>query len=67
MVRNIAGMLMAVGYKENTVEWVEEVLSAKDRTLAGITALPNGLYLTSVEYPKEYSLEKFPPEPVFWH
>ena len=67
MVRNIAGMLMAVGYKENPVEWVEEVLSAKDRTLAGITALPNGLYLTSVEYPKKYSLEKFPPVPVFWH
>ena len=66
MVRNIAGMLMAVGYKDYSVDWVEDVLSARDRRLAGVTALPNGLYLTRVEYPKVYSLEKLPPKPVFW-
>ena len=67
MVRNIAGMLMAVGYKDRPVEWVEEVLAAKDRTLAGVTALPGGLYLTSVEYPEKYILNQFPPLPTYWN
>lgn len=66
MVRNIAGMLMAVGYGDEKVEWIADVLSAKDRTLAGVTALPNGLYLTNVTYPEKYVLEEFPPKPVFW-
>jgi len=51
MVRNIAGVLMAVGAGEKPVEWVREVLEARDRTVAGVTAPPYGLYLVDVGYP----------------
>ena len=66
MVRNIAGMLMTVGYEDETVSWVEKVLLAKDRTVAGITAPPNGLYLTEVEYPNKFNINKPHAKPVFW-
>jgi len=53
MVRNIAGVLMAVGAGEKPVEWVSEVLEARDRKVAGVTAPPYGLYLVDVGYPEE--------------
>jgi len=66
MVRNIAGMLIAVGSGDKTVDWAAEVIAAKDRKLAGVTALPNGLYLVKVEYPEQYQLPEFPSAPIFW-
>lgn len=66
MVRNIAGMLIEVGLSERKPEWVEEVLSLKDRTKAGVTALPNGLYLTNVEYHSQFNLPDLPPQISFW-
>lgn len=51
MVRNIAGALMAVGSGLQPVGWVGEVLAARDRTVAGVTAPPYGLYLVDVGYP----------------
>lgn len=56
MVRNIAGMLMAIGAGDAPIEWVDEVLVAKDRRKAGITAPPYGLYLVDVCYPDEFGL-----------
>jgi tRNA pseudouridine38-40 synthase len=56
MVRNFAGVLMAVGAGERPVEWVDEVLQARDRRAGGVTAHPFGLYLVQVEYPTEYDL-----------
>jgi tRNA pseudouridine38-40 synthase len=50
MVRNIAGALIAVGCGDRPVEWVAEVLAARDRRKGGITAPPNGLYLSGIEY-----------------
>lgn len=50
MVRNIAGVLIAIGAGERPLEWTREVLEARDRTLGGITAPPGGLYLTGVRY-----------------
>lgn len=52
MVRNIAGALMAVGAGQQSVEWIHEILNAKDRRVAGVTAPPHGLYLVDVGYPK---------------
>lgn len=57
MVRNIVGTLLPVGKGEKPPVYVQNVLRAKDRKKAGVTALPNGLYFKGVYYPKEYGLE----------
>jgi len=51
MVRNIAGTLLDVGSGRKPVTWVAELMSKKDRALAGMTASPNGLFLVDVDYP----------------
>lgn len=56
MVRNIAGTLMAVGQGEREPDWVADVLAARDRTAAGITAPPEGLTFMGVDYPPELGL-----------
>jgi tRNA pseudouridine38-40 synthase len=56
MVRNIAGVLMAVGMGNEKVCWVEEVLAAKNRSAGGITARPDGLYLSDIKYPEKYKI-----------
>lgn len=56
MVRNFAGVLMTIGAGERPVEWVSEILAARDRRAGGVTAHPYGLYLVRVEYPEEYVL-----------
>lgn len=66
MVRNIAGCLIEVGSGKRTVQWLADVLAAKDRTKAGITAQPNGLYLVGVEYPAEFSLPSNHKNLAFW-
>lgn len=65
MVRNIAGVLIAVGSGKKPVEWVKEVLHAKDRRLGAETAPPYGLYLVEVSYPKEYGVMQMPLGPFF--
>ena len=45
MVRNIAGVVIAVGTGERPTSWVDEVLAARDRTRGGVTAPAGGLYL----------------------
>jgi tRNA pseudouridine38-40 synthase len=56
MVRNIAGALMEVGYAKHDPTWIKELLESRDRTLGGITAPSNGLYLVKIDYPKAYQL-----------
>lgn len=65
MVRNIMGVLTAVGAGEKPLAWIPEVLNAKDRQAAGVTAPPHGLYLVHVDYPDEYRLPKMNPGPGF--
>jgi len=50
MVRNIVGSLVDVGRGKQKVDWMAELLSAKDRKAAGATAPPNGLFLVQVDY-----------------
>jgi tRNA pseudouridine38-40 synthase len=50
MARNAVGALVAVGRGEMTAEDVKRLLDAKDRTLLGPPAPPQGLYLEKVEY-----------------
>ena len=56
MVRNIAGVLIAVGKGERPISSVRELLSLRDRTKGGITAAPAGLYLVKVVYEPVYRL-----------
>lgn len=60
MVRNIVGTLMMVGQGKCEESWVRDVLTAKDRRLAGHTAPPSGLYLVDVRYPSHFNL----PDPL---
>lgn len=51
MVRNIAGTLVEVGLGRFSPDDVERMLESRDRTMAGRTAPPQGLYLVEVHYP----------------
>ena len=66
MVRNIAGVLMEIGAGKREPVWAKEVLDAKDRTLGGVNAPPDGLYLMSVSYPAEFALPHLSQTPVVW-
>jgi tRNA pseudouridine38-40 synthase len=56
MVRNIAGSLMKVGKGEVRASWIAEVLEARDRDAAGVTAAADGLYFVKAVYPKSFGL-----------
>lgn len=56
MVRNIIGVLLPIGEGRREPEWAREVLESRDRTLAGITAPPQGLHLVQVAYPEHFGL-----------
>lgn len=66
MVRNIVGVLMAVGAGDKPPEWVADVLAARDRSAGGVTAKPFGLYLVGVEYPAAFELPKASPGPLYF-
>lgn len=66
MVRNIAGVLMAVGSGRKPTSWVDEVLAAKDRKMGAETAPPYGLYLSEVVYPPEFGIMKPQSGPFFF-
>lgn len=51
MVRILTGTLIEVGLGRRSPESVKEILAAKERSAAGFTAPPEGLFLVSVEYP----------------
>lgn len=65
MVRNIAGSLMEVGQGDRPVSWIKEVLEAKNRCVAGMTAASAGLYFVDVDYPEEFGIPKRHLGPLF--
>ena len=56
MVRNMVGALVQVGRGANSPHWIDELLAAKDRSIAAPTFSPDGLYLAGVDYPPEFGL-----------
>ncbi|MDA8389854.1 MAG: tRNA pseudouridine(38-40) synthase TruA [Gammaproteobacteria bacterium] len=56
MVRNIAGVLMAIGAGEQRVAWAGDVLAGYDRNLGGVTAPADGLYFLSASYPPAFGI-----------
>jgi tRNA pseudouridine38-40 synthase len=58
MVRNIVGVLVAVGRGEASVAWPHELLALRDRTRGGVTAPPQGLYFVRADYPPQFSLPR---------
>jgi tRNA pseudouridine38-40 synthase len=62
MVRNLVGSLALVAQGDREPGWIAELLAARDRTLAGPAAPPQGLYLVEVRYPEALALPR--PESV---
>jgi tRNA pseudouridine38-40 synthase len=60
MVRNIVGSLVLVGGGDRPVDWLAATLVARDRTRAGPTAPPQGLYFAGVEYDPGLDLPSVP-------
>ncbi|MBS0213239.1 MAG: tRNA pseudouridine(38-40) synthase TruA [Proteobacteria bacterium] len=56
MVRNIVGSLLPIGRGEKPETWMAELLHGRDRTLAGPTALPQGLSFVGPLYPVHWRL-----------
>lgn len=50
MVRIISGTLVEVGLEKINPDDIPNIIDSKDRSLAGKTLPPNGLYLVNVEY-----------------
>jgi tRNA pseudouridine38-40 synthase len=62
MVRNIAGLLIAVGKGKAPPAWAGSVLAGRDRSRSAATAPPAGLYLWQVRYPQAFGLPSLLPE-----
>ena len=56
MMRNIAGLLIAIGRGDAPPQWAQEVLQGRDRTRGAATAPAAGLYLMAVRYPSAFAL-----------
>lgn len=51
MVRAIVGTLIDIGRGKRPVDYLKYVIESMDRSAAGMTAVPQGLYMVQVEYP----------------
>jgi tRNA pseudouridine38-40 synthase len=61
MMRNITGMLIAIGRGDAPPSWAREVLQSRDRKRNAATAPAEGLYFWGVRYPPVFGLP-VPPE-----
>ena len=56
MVRNIAGVLMAIGRGDYPPQWAAEVLAARRRSAGGVTAPAAGLYFLGPVYDPQFGV-----------
>lgn len=66
MVRNIVGVLLAIGCGEREISWAQEVLDARDRNVGGVTASPHGLYFVHAIYPAHFALPRLSSPVLVW-
>lgn len=52
MVRNMVGTMLKLEQLQSPTEALHEILTARDRSLAAAPAPPQGLFLSSVQYPE---------------
>lgn len=64
MMRNIAGLLIAIGRGDEPVSWSREVLAGRDRKRNAATAPAAGLYFWGVRYPAVFGLPEASGEPA---
>lgn len=60
MVRNISGSLIDVGLGRHEPAHMHQLLLARDRKLAGVTAPAHGLYFLQAEYADTFALPSMP-------
>jgi tRNA pseudouridine38-40 synthase len=60
MVRNLMGALVYVGRGGADPDWMSYLLSARDRTIAPPTFMPDGLYFAGVSYPERFGIASLP-------
>jgi len=56
MVRAIVGTMLDIGTKKLNIDDLHKIIKSKNRSEAGASAPAHGLYLSSIEYPKNISL-----------
>lgn len=61
MVRNLVGCLIQIGKGSQPPAWIVEVLAARSRSVAAPTFMPDGLYLTGVDYPEKFGVGSYRP------
>jgi tRNA pseudouridine38-40 synthase len=59
MIRILTGSLITVGSGKQPAHWLKDTLQSLDRTQAGITAPPQGLYYCGALYDPKYQLPAF--------
>ncbi len=60
MVRTIVGTMLEIGQGRMSLVQFEQIIQARDRTVAGRAAPANGLYLVEVGYPAEVLAQRLP-------
>ncbi|UOO81525.1 tRNA pseudouridine(38-40) synthase TruA [Uruburuella testudinis] len=66
MVRNIMGALVYVGNGRLSVAGFADLMEARSRLKAPPTFMPDGLYLTGVDYPPHWGVATPPPPEWLW-
>lgn len=56
MVRNMTGVLVAIGKGDEQPEWARSVLESRDRKQGGVAAPAHGLTLIAVDYPSRFKI-----------
>lgn len=63
MVRNIIGALLQIGQRREASDWICHLLAQRDRRLSAPTFMPDGLYLSDVEYGADFGLTEMDQAP----